>query len=507
MISAMTDDRVSALRQDLRAVVGCRDRLALTSAISGPNKHMRALVDIAQRTVDSRRTDSDDLAVRAVLTNALRSIEGTPEHAACYELWGRTEVPSNLTTRMKLAAKELDVSYETFRAKREDLGRFNELLTYFAVVLLDRAESRDDQTEAIKRNSDRTLPHEGHSAGNPKPRPRRKSALVGIGVVVSVAVAATAFLGARSGRARQYSNESTTTNAVGTVKAAGPTGPASSPPLPTASPARSLCAFNPGDVSAQLSTGEVDFVKSGTTDVRSAISPTECAAGPVSRLAQELVQEVADADGRNVGAVMLSPDHPTIRLTATEWSSYRELGGLATPERSPQLGGFPLRTSTTTEGHIVQLSEGGLLIGPAEQGPLFWVSQFALEAWNSTGRTTGTLGYPVTNAYPNGLLGFRQDYERGFLTALSPSDLVEIHMISDPASELKPGQELTGHILRQRPGPTAWFIDPATRTRRWIPDGATWNCLGGDQNAITDVPAYAIWTYPLGPTAECPSRR
>lgn len=49
----------------------------------------------------------------------------------------------------------------------------------------------------------------------------------------------------------------------------------------------------------------------------------------------------------------------------------------------------------------------------------------------------------------------------------------------------------------------AWFVDQQSY-RRWIPDDATWRCLGGDGNvAVHDAPGWAIATLPLGPPATC----
>ena len=78
--------------------------------------------------------------------------------------------------------------------------------------------------------------------------------------------------------------------------------------------------------------------------------------------------------------------------------------------------------------------------------------------------------------------------------------------VSDPTSALP--TEINGHILRQADG-TAWYVDDKG-VRHWIPDGTTWNCVGGDAIVAANaraLPGYAVSALRVGTAARCNRRR
>jgi hypothetical protein len=76
--------------------------------------------------------------------------------------------------------------------------------------------------------------------------------------------------------------------------------------------------------------------------------------------------------------------------------------------------------------------------------------------------------------------------------------------VERPQDELPTLDTMRGRILRQ-PDATAWFVS-AEGKRRWIADGDTWNCLGGDAKRVSrDLAGYAIASLKFDGQATCPS--
>lgn len=231
-----------------------------------------------------------------------------------------------------------------------------------------------------------------------------------------------------------------------------------------------------------------------------------CATGPVEAFGPALVQPIES------GVVVAGGEpHVAVRLTAAQWTSYQAISSTTDPTDVVEVGGYPIEVSNALVpgATTIRLSRNGIVVGRRDDTQAFWMPDQVLAVWGEHDASTGLLGFPTSNPYSfEG--GVRQDFEGGYVEADSadaPLQIVqaasiEVHLVDDrwaPLSDLGP---IRGRILRQHTG-TAWFVDQQSY-RRWIPDDATWECLGGDGNvAIHDAPGWAIATLPLGPPASC----
>ena len=101
----------------------------------------------------------------------------------------------------------------------------------------------------------------------------------------------------------------------------------------------------------------------------------------------------------------------------------------------------------------------------------------------------------------------RQDFQHGYAQIRPGAPEPEFHPVVDPASLLPP--HLGGHILRQPDG-TAWLVvkQRGRLVRQWIPDGETWNCIGGDAVAVhPDTDGSVVAALEYAGHAHCPARQ
>ena len=156
----------------------------------------------------------------------------------------------------------------------------------------------------------------------------------------------------------------------------------------------------------------------------------------------------------------------------------------------------------------VRLSGNGVLVGARADTQYFWLPDQSRQVWEERGGAGGPLGLPMTNIYlaPDGL---RQDFEGGYFEVppidrpaeQTRAEEIEVVLVDDREAPLRELGPIEGRILRPVTG-TAWLVEGGRR--RWIPDGPTWECVGGDAAVATqDAPGWAVATLPLGEPASC----
>ena len=257
----------------------------------------------------------------------------------------------------------------------------------------------------------------------------------------------------------------------------------------------------------------------GTAALTAAIdrlAPGACAGGDPQMFVDAEFQAIADAEGASEGVVVVAPSGEAVLLDDAMWTSYREIAGKVSPENAVLYGGYPVSVERTDDpaAVIVHLDRGGYLVGRRADTQLFWLPTPVLDLYESHGGIDGDLGFPTTNPYPVGD-ELHLDFEHGYmeapldqLLALLRGEQVETAVVvneraavSDEAGAA--AAPIRERILRQASG-TAWWID-ADGARHWIPDGGTWECLGGDA-VVADSHArgWAAAAYPLAEPAVCP---
>jgi hypothetical protein len=243
------------------------------------------------------------------------------------------------------------------------------------------------------------------------------------------------------------------------------------------------------------------------------LAPGGCAGGPAERFVDAEVQPLTDATGQPDGVVVLPPSGKGVRLNDTMWASYREIAGKTSPQNAAIFGGYPVAVEQPTDPDavVIRLDAGGLVIGRRADTQMFWLPTHVLDLWEAHGGLTGELGFPTTNPYfVGGQLhldfehGYMQAEMRDFASLLLGAE-VDTAVVLDGTEAAAPlrDTEIGEHIVRQTSG-SAWWVD-ADGARHWIPDGGTWQCLGGeDAVALDHLPGWAVATLPLADPATCP---
>lgn len=222
-----------------------------------------------------------------------------------------------------------------------------------------------------------------------------------------------------------------------------------------------------------------------------------CPAGPAYRWGSLVVQDLL-AHGTSNGSLVVAPNGVDLWLNQAAFGSYHQIGGRS-GEVAQLVGGLPVKKVQSADGHAeIELSTGTVLVAEAPDAPHFWILGAYVPWW----RAHPEVGLPVGNPLPN----FHQDFRNGYANIRPGDRAPEFVAVSDPAARLPAGVE--GHLLRQPDG-TAWQIERVRGrlVRRWVADGATWNCLGGDRTLLrpdVDGPAVAAISY--GGHARCPGR-
>jgi hypothetical protein len=211
-----------------------------------------------------------------------------------------------------------------------------------------------------------------------------------------------------------------------------------------------------------------------------------------------VVQQVGTPRTPN-GAVISSGADVVIYLTQAQWGSYRQIGGKDGRE-APIAAGPPISVDTSPGLSEITLTHG-LLVGSAPDEPHFWIPEPEVPIWQREGGATGHLGLPTSNPYPRAG-NLEQDYQVGYMSLANGSTSIQVVVVPDRTAGLPAKSMLTDKLISQSDG-TAWFVDDVG-TRHWIPDGAVWDCHGGDRNlAVKDLTGYAVASLSPGPPAHC----
>lgn len=269
------------------------------------------------------------------------------------------------------------------------------------------------------------------------------------------------------------------------------------------------CVWEPGRGLASTNAEDQARVKAAEPEL-ARLAGGGCALGPAETFVEAVFQTMDTEDGRGVAVAVVSPAG-SVLVSPAQWQSYREIAGRDRPQNAVDFGGYPAEVESDALGglEVVRLSLGGVLVGRRADTQSFWMPGPGLELWESLGGLDGELGAPMTNPYLTGDI-VRQDFERGLMEA--PTSVVADPGSGDPSiltwqrvedreAPLRDLGDLEGRLLRQPTG-TVWLV--VEGERRWVPDGGTYDCLGGDLAVARDgVPGWAVATLPLGPPASC----
>ncbi len=237
-----------------------------------------------------------------------------------------------------------------------------------------------------------------------------------------------------------------------------------------------------------------------------------CWGGPEASFVRGTTRLVVAAGGGKLGMYVTAPDGRAVYLTQTMWQSYSEISGRS-PLDSPAYGGYPVGVDgyDDPDAVAIRLDNGGLVIGPREDTQLFWLPAQGVQRWTELGGLRGALGFPSSNLKVD-LNGAVIEFQRGALRATAEnvaalyagqSVPIELLIPSDPTDGLDI-DAIRNRLIRQWGG-ESWWVDGAG-TRHWVPDSATWNCLGGDDAVFPGADAlhgWTVWLFPLGAPATC----
>jgi hypothetical protein len=240
--------------------------------------------------------------------------------------------------------------------------------------------------------------------------------------------------------------------------------------------------------------------------------PGSCWAGSATAFVLGTTRLVESSGGAKRGMYVTAPDGRAVYLTQPLWQSYSEISGKS-PLDSPAYGGYPVGIDSYDDPDAVaiRLDNGGLVMGPREDTQLFWIPAQGVQRWSELGGLRGALGFP-SSILKVSLEGAVIEFQRGALhvsadnvAPLYAGQTVPIELVipADPADGLDI-DAIRDRLVRQWDG-TAWWVDGAG-VRHWVPDPATWACLGGDDAVFPgadDLHGWTVWLFPLGAPATC----
>ncbi len=402
-------------------------------------------------------------ALPAVLAEAIDDIGDVTMRAAARHLF---PLPYGLApwetgkARGTRAAGEFGVSYDAFRKRGE--GRPVSRLELVIDAVATRFEAL---TEPV---------HPEHHVRSPY---RQRTAWVGVGLIAALAVTLGILLLDRD------------TSSTGGASAGG------------ATPAKTHCDRSVGDLDGPVAAEPV--AKSVARELtvtfdKAGGSKLGCAAGAAYRWKSLIVQDLVRAHTPN-GSLVIVPNGVKIWMNQAQYTSYHQLGGRS-GDVAQLVGGLPERIVTAPDGHVeIQLSAGTVLVAERRDAPYFWIPGAYVAWW----RDHPELGIPVENPLPS----LHQDFLHGYAQIRPGANEPEFHPVADSGARLPP--HLAGHILRQPDG-TAWLVvkHRDALVRKWIPDGETWNCVGGDAVAMhPDTDGLVVVALPYAGHAQCPARQ
>lgn len=417
---------------------------------------MQAL-DLPQIDALLERAGSDRRQLPAHLQDAIAGLTDPVYQQAARDLFPLpyTEVGwPKLAARGRDAGGRFSVSYDGFRRSSQGRpSRLDDVLGQVADALIDVLGDGDPPV----------IP--------PTRRPRR-AVLVGLGAAVLLAAGAGAWVASRSD-----------------PRSAAQPGAMSVPG----------CDVAVGALDGALAAEPVaDDVRTRLVAAYRGASVGEsigCPVRPAYRWEAIAVQELTRT-GSDRSALLVSPNGVDLHLNNAAWGSYFQVGA-KNGTAAQTTAGLPVRVVPYGDGHVeIELSAGVVLVAERADAPYFWIPAVFVQWWREN---QPQIGLPTGNPMPT----FRQDFQRGFVSVRPPQLAVPVATFVDqPHAELPTMDTIRERILRQ-PDSTAWFVS-ADGKRQWIPDGDTWNCLGGDAKRVSrDLAGYAVASLPYGGQASC----
>ena len=425
---------------------------------------MDRLLGLSLPALDQRMdTRGGRSALPAVLAEAIDTIGDATMRGAARHLFPFPYGPTPWETgkaRGTRAAGEFGVSYDAFRKRGE--GR---PVSRLELVIDAMATAFEAVTEPV-----------APAAPDPSPR-RRLTALFGVGMIVALLATASILLLHRDPSAKPGA------------------------PAEGATPAKTHCDRRIGDLDPAVArepdakSWAQQLVVTFRTEGGARLG---CAAGPAYRWKSLVVQDVVRGHTPN-GSLVISPNGVDLWMNRSQFTSYHQIAGRS-GDAAQTVGGLPKRIVTAGNGHVeIELTEGTVLVAERRDAPYFWIPGAFVPWW----RDHPELGIPVQNPLPS----LRQDFQHGYAQIRPGLTEPEFHPLAD-AGALLPAHS-AGHILRQPDG-TAWFVVKrrGALVREWIPDGETWNCLGGDAVALRpDIDGDVVVALLYAGHAHCPAHQ
>lgn len=199
-------------------------------------------------------------------------------------------------------------------------------------------------------------------------------------------------------------------------------------------------------------------------------------------------------------AIIATSGGHVLTLPFAAWGSYRQIGGRS-GDNAYLIAGLPVGLSETAQAAYVDLDTGVRLVAEERDAPYFFVLVPAIQFWDERGGVSGEMGRPTSN--PQIIDGnVRQEFEFGWLEAFAQTGELRWTPVASPADDMPPLDHARNRIIRQADG-TSWFITEGLR-RKWIPDGLTFECLGGWGEVVSaETPGYAIAQLEYAGLATC----
>ncbi len=548
-----TDEPTAALGEELRTLARARSPLGVAQG-SLPSLEALAEVGVGTGDLDGVHTIIDrarsSLPRREAVAVALLFADDDAR-------WQR-----NLTERMTLAGAELGFRYDTFRRRsgnhRPD-SHYDRLLTLLAEAIVEVAAAGlfDDEQPAaphdggVDRTGDRLEPDglgvaasravatPGSVPDSEKPTATAPSAsgavqdssgsdgdreavagragasrrlLIGLAIAVGVAALAWAIVAGNDddGSTEPGDAGGASSVAEGTdVDATDDDTEATATP-DDATPGRTLDVLESEPVDGcdiplggsmnpvALPVGLEALVGDAFADT-GGVAALGCPLRTVEVWDQLWYQEFAGA-GLPPGRILADPvGGVAIWIDETMFFHYERSGGGGLQT----LGGLPVATDYDDDHPRLLLSGGGAIVAHYLGGPAHWVPVEGIEAWEQLGGADGRLGLPMADVnFFDGRPG--QEWSGGYGERRDDGtvavDLVDQADIDAAVADLP---RRRNGILRLY-DETAYWIDDQGR-RRWIPDGQTWECLGGADALIElETRGWVVGAFPPGPNAVCP---
>ena len=431
-------------------------------------------------------TTTDD--VHALVDEAAATL---PERqgAACRTLFGDGEGrwTRNLTDRRAEAARELGMSADKLRKKRDGVSPYDEL-----------AGSLVDAMEAVAA--------EPATASEPRPpapsRPWWLVVLVAVLVLVVGAVVAAAVASRPDDTASDDTASDDTAGDVTAVSVADEPGEGPSVPVDD-------CDIPVGGAfgGEPPTTAVVEALAEAHTDHDDGPG---CPVAVVNRWDALWIQPItADRDpGAEPSWWLVAHDDASVALVVPDvlYDGYFRIadpGGTL----AQSTAGLPVAVVDAGTHVELQLDTGGLVVAEGAHAPARWLTADVADLWRELDGAVGAMGLPMTD--PNYVDGVpRQDFAGGYGRLVDGAYEVEVLDEATIEADVAALGRATEMILETFDR-TSWWID-ATGRRRWIPDGGVWACLGGEDARVGPVGdgrvvgGWVVARFPLGPPATCP---